>query len=129
MTILDETAEALWARPHREPPICSGEDYIDSLRGRNLAVHYMGAHVDEPVDHPVIRPSINAVARTVDLALEQPELATAYSEISGRRVNRFLHVAMSAEDVVAQNRMQRKLGQQTGTCFQRCVGMDALNTM
>jgi 4-hydroxybutyryl-CoA dehydratase / vinylacetyl-CoA-Delta-isomerase len=129
MTIVDETAEALWARPHREPPIRSGEDYIDSLRGRNLAVHYMGALVSEPVDHPVIRPSINAVARTVDLALEQPELATAYSEISGRNVNRFLHVAMSAEDVVAQNRMQRKLGQQTGTCFQRCVGMDALNTM
>jgi 4-hydroxybutyryl-CoA dehydratase/vinylacetyl-CoA-Delta-isomerase len=129
MTIVNETAEALWARPHREPPIRTGEDYIDSLRGRNLAVHYMGALVSEPVDHPVIRPSINAVARTVDLALEQPELATAYSEISGRTVNRFLHVAMSAEDVVAQNRMQRKLGQQTGTCFQRCVGMDALNTM
>jgi hypothetical protein len=34
MTILDETAEALWGRPHREPPIHSGEDYIDSLRGR-----------------------------------------------------------------------------------------------
>jgi len=61
----------------------------------------MGAPVIEPVDHPVIRPSINALARTYDLALEQPELANAYSEISGRKVNRFLHVAMSADDVVA----------------------------
>jgi 4-hydroxybutyryl-CoA dehydratase / vinylacetyl-CoA-Delta-isomerase len=25
--------------------------------------------------------------------------------------------------------MQRKLGQKTGTCFQRCVGMDALNSL
>ena len=25
--------------------------------------------------------------------------------------------------------MQRKLGQNTGTCFQRCVGMDALNSL
>jgi len=25
--------------------------------------------------------------------------------------------------------MQRKLGQLTGTCFQRCVGMDALNSL
>ena len=129
MTILGETVEALWARPRREQPIRSGEDYIESLRGRNLAVHYMGAPVGEPVDHPVIRPSINALARTYDLALEQPDLATAYSAISDRKVNRFLHVAMSAEDVVAQNRMQRTLGQQTGTCFQRCVGMDALNTL
>ncbi|MGA2009800.1 MAG: 4-hydroxyphenylacetate 3-hydroxylase N-terminal domain-containing protein [Solirubrobacteraceae bacterium] len=129
MTTVDETAEVLWGRPRRDPPIRTGEDYIESLRGRNLSVRYMGAPVSEPVDHPVIRPSINAMARTVDLALEQPELASAHSEISGRTVNRFLHVAMSAEDVVAQNRMQRTLGQQTGTCFQRCVGMDALNTM
>jgi len=31
--------------------------------------------------------------------------------------------------VVMQNRMQRRLGQRTGTCFQRCVGMDAINSM
>jgi len=28
-----------------------------------------------------------------------------------------------------QNKMQRKLGQLTGTCFQRCVGMDAFNSL
>ncbi len=28
-----------------------------------------------------------------------------------------------------QNKMQRRLGQLTGTCFQRCVGMDALNSL
>jgi 4-hydroxybutyryl-CoA dehydratase/vinylacetyl-CoA-Delta-isomerase len=27
-----------------------------------------------------------------------------------------------------QNKMQRALGQRTGTCFQRCVGMDAINS-
>src|ERR687893_15837 len=35
----------------------------------------------------------------------------------------------SPQDLVNQNRMQRKLGQLTGTCFQRCVGMDALNSL
>ncbi len=110
-------------------PITTGADYMDSLRGRNLRVYYMGERVAEPVDHPVIRPSINAVARTYDLAVEQPELASAWSQISGRRVNRFLHITESVEDVVAQNRMQRRLGQMTGTCFQRCVGMDALNSL
>jgi 4-hydroxybutyryl-CoA dehydratase/vinylacetyl-CoA-Delta-isomerase len=81
------------------------------------------------VEHPVIRPSINAVARTYDLAVENPELATAWSSLSNRRVNRFLHVTESADDVVGQNRMQRRLGQLTGTCFQRCVGMDAINSL
>jgi 4-hydroxybutyryl-CoA dehydratase / vinylacetyl-CoA-Delta-isomerase len=110
-------------------PITSGAEYISSLRNRNLIVYLFGELVEEPVDHPIIRPSINAVARTYDLALENPELATALSPFTGERVNRFLHIAQSTDDVVMQNRMQRRLGQLTGTCFQRCVGMDALNSL
>lgn len=113
----------------RTAPITDGASYVESLRGRNLRVYFLGERVAEPADHPVIRPSINAVARTYDLAVEQPELATAWSSISNRRVNRFLHVTENTEDVVAQNRMQRRLGQLTGTCFQRCVGMDAINAL
>ncbi|MEM8607309.1 MAG: 4-hydroxyphenylacetate 3-hydroxylase N-terminal domain-containing protein [Myxococcota bacterium] len=111
------------------PRIETGKDYIESLRGRNLKVFLFGELVDEPVDHPLIRPSINAVAETYDLALREPEIATVESSITGRRVNRFLHVAQSADDLVGQNMMQRKLGQNTGTCFQRCVGMDAFNSL
>ena len=106
----------------------TGDDYINSLRGRNLRVFLFGELVNEPVDHPLIRPSINAVAATYDLAIREPELATVESSLTGQRVNRFLHVAHSADDLVAQNMMQRKLGQNTGTCFQRCVGMDAFNS-
>jgi 4-hydroxybutyryl-CoA dehydratase/vinylacetyl-CoA-Delta-isomerase len=109
--------------------IRSGEDYIESLRGRNLEVFLFGERVEEPVDHPMIRPSVNAVAATYDLALANPELASAVSPFTGQRVNRFLHIAESREDVVMQNKMQRRLGQLTGTCFQRCVGMDALNSL
>src|SRR3712207_9120182 len=82
-----------------------------------------------PVDHPMIRPSINAVAETYDLAVEEPELAAPQSSLTGMQVNRFLHITESAQDLVNQNKMQRKLGQITGTCFQRCVGMDALNSL
>lgn len=110
-------------------PIKNGAEYIKSLRGRNLKVYLFGELVKEPVDHPMIRPSINAIAETYDLAVKDPELATAQSSISGIPVNRFLHIAESAQDLVNQNRMQRKLGQLTGTCFQRCVGMDALNSL
>ena len=110
-------------------PIRTGEEYIESLKGRNLKVYLFGELVKEPVSHPMIRPSINAVARTYDLAVEEEELASSQSSISGERVNRFLHIVENAEDLVLQNKMQRKLGQLTGTCFQRCVGMDALNSL
>src|SRR5438105_178234 len=89
----------------------------------------MGEAVAEPVDHPIIQPSINAVAETYDLANGSPELASAMSPLTGERINRFLHIATSSADLVMQNKMQRRLGQLTGTCFQRCVGMDALNAL
>jgi vinylacetyl-CoA delta-isomerase (EC 5.3.3.3)/4-hydroxybutyryl-CoA dehydratase (EC 4.2.1.-) len=109
--------------------IRSGNDYIQSLRNRNLKIYLFGELVKEPVDHPIIRPSINAVAETYDLAMREESLALADSSITGLKVNRFLHIAESAEDLVLQNKMQRKLGQNTGTCFQRCVGMDAMNSL
>jgi 4-hydroxybutyryl-CoA dehydratase / vinylacetyl-CoA-Delta-isomerase len=110
-------------------PIRTGAEYLASLRGRDLRVFYLGERVAEPVDHPVIRPSVQAVAATYDLANEDPALATADSALVGAPVNRFLHVAESADDLVRQNLMQRRLGQLTGTCFQRCVGMDAINAL
>ncbi|MBM2852429.1 MAG: 4-hydroxybutyryl-CoA dehydratase [Candidatus Nitrosotenuis sp.] len=110
-------------------PIRTGQEYIQSLRGKKLTVYLFGELVKEPVDHPMIRPSINAVAETYDLAVREEQLASPMSKISGKHVNRFLHIAESAQDLVLQNKMQRKLGQLTGTCFQRCVGMDALNSL
>jgi len=109
--------------------IKTGEDYINSLRGRKLKIFLFGEEIEDYVEHPMIRPSINAVAETYDLAVREEELATAQSSLSGQRVNRFLHIAESAQDLVLQNKMQRKMGQNTGTCFQRCVGMDALNSL
>ena len=109
--------------------ITTGEDYIRSLRGRRLKVWLFGEQVEEPVDHPIIRPSINALARTYDLAVSDPELASVVSPFTGERVSRFLHVCTNAHELVLQNKMQRRLGQLTGTCFQRCVGMDAFNSL
>ncbi len=110
-------------------PIKNSEDYINSLRARNLRVFLFGELVEDIVEHPMIRPSINAVAETYDLALREPDLATATSHLTGEKVNRFLNIVMDRDNVVLQNKMQRRLGQLTGTCFQRCVGMDALNSL
>jgi hypothetical protein len=111
------------------PKIQTAEDYLESLRGRGLKVYLFGELVEEPIDHPMISPSVNAVAETYRLGQEHPELGTALSPLSGYRCNRFLHVTTSADDVVMQNKMQRALGQRTGTCFQRCVGMDCFNSV
>ena len=122
----EESAERRWSR---FKPIVTGEDYIESLRGRAVDVYMFGEKIAEPVDHPIIRPSINALARTYDLAIEDPELASAWSPLIDARVNRFLHIVESPQDLVMKNRMQRRLGQLTGTCFQRCAGLDTISVL
>lgn len=121
-----DTVEALWADFNK--PIANADDYFASLRGRRMNVFFMGERVPEPTDHPVIRPSINAMAETFRLANERPELGTVRSEIASQVVNRFLHVPVNPDDLVTKHEMQRELGRRTGTCFQRCVGLDAIGT-
>ena len=106
-------------------------EYIESLRKLNLKVYFMGELIENPVDHPMIRPSMNSVAKTYELA-EKPEyqdLMTVYSPLIGKRINRFCHLHQSTEDLVNKVKMQRLMGQKTAACFQRCVGMDAFNAI
>ncbi len=107
------------------------DEYIDSLRCLKRRVFIMGQEIENPVDHPLVWPSLNACAMTYALA-QQPEYADlmlATSNLTGQTVNRFTHLHQSTADLVAKVKMQRLLGQMTGCCFQRCVGMDALNAL
>jgi Aromatic ring hydroxylase len=107
------------------------EQYIESLRKLNLKVYFMGELIENPVDHPMIRPSMNSVAMTYELAEreEYKDLMTATSNLTGKPINRFCHLHQSTEDLVKKVKMQRLMGQKTAACFQRCVGMDAFNAI
>ena len=97
----------------------------------NHEIHLFGERVKNPVDHPIIRPTINCVAATYELA-HQPDYAsllTATSHLTGKKINRFCHIHQSLDDLVNKSKMGRVLGAYTGSCFQRCVGMDALNAL
>jgi len=109
----------------------TGEQYIESIRKLNMEIYMFGKRIDNPVDDPILRPSLNSVRMTYDLAQmpEYEDLMTAVSPYTGRRVNRFTHIHQSAGDLVKKVKMQRLLGQKTASCFQRCVGMDAFNAV
>jgi len=111
--------------------LMTAAQYIESLRKLNTRVYMFGEKVDNWVDHPIIRPSINCVAMTYALA-QDPEYAdimTAKSSLTGKTINRFTHLHQSTDDLVMKVKMQRLLGQKTASCFQRCVGMDAFNAV
>ena len=112
-------------------PLMTGEQYIESIRKLNMQVYMFGKKIDNPVDDPILRPALNSVRMTYDLAQkpEYQDLMTAVSPLTGKRVNRFTHIHQSTEDLVKKVKMQRLLGQKTAACFQRCVGMDAFNAV
>jgi 4-hydroxybutyryl-CoA dehydratase/vinylacetyl-CoA-Delta-isomerase len=110
-------------------PLKTGQQYVDSLRAMKFKIYLQGELVKNPVDHPIIRPSMNSVKMTYDLAQDPQyqDLMTATSHLTGQRINRFCHLHRSCDDLVKKVKMQRLLGQKTAACFQRCVGMDAIN--
>ena len=111
--------------------LMTGEQYIESIRALNMEVYMFGKKIEVPVDDPILRPSLNSVRMTYDLAQmpEYEDLMTVVSPYTGERVNRFTHIHQSTDDLIKKVKMQRLLGQKTAACFQRCVGMDAFNAV
>jgi 4-hydroxybutyryl-CoA dehydratase/vinylacetyl-CoA-Delta-isomerase len=111
--------------------IQTAEDYIQSLKKLNLTVYAGGKKLENPTESPLIRPHVNAAAMTYALANDPKfsDLMTATSHLTGKTINRFTHIHQSTDDLVRKVKMLRLIAQRTGTCFQRCVGLDAINAL
>lgn len=110
----------------------TGREYRRSLNARKpMRVFMNGTRVQKLTEHPIIAASINSIALTYELA-EDPQyrtVMTVKSSLTGKTINRFCHLHQSQEELYQKCGMQRLLGQKCGTCFQRCVGMDAFNSV
>ncbi len=106
----------------------TGQEYVDSLRQLRPVVYFMGERIEDVAAHPVTRPHVNAAAATYDMALDPlyEDLVSATSHLTGTRISRFTHIPQGTGDLVRKVKMLRAIAQRTATCFQRCVGMDAL---
>jgi len=109
----------------------TGEQYVESIRKMKMEIYMFGEKIENAADNPILRPSLNSVKATYDLAQmpEYEDLMTATSSLTGEKINRFCHIHRSADDLVKKVKMQRLCGQKTASCFQRCVGMDAFNAI
>lgn len=111
--------------------LMTGEQYLESIANLKMEIYMFGKRIDNPVNDPILRPSLNSVKATYELAQmpEYEDLMTATSHLTGEKINRFAHIHQSTEDLVRKVKMQRLCGQMTASCFQRCVGMDAFNAI
>jgi 4-hydroxybutyryl-CoA dehydratase/vinylacetyl-CoA-Delta-isomerase len=118
----------------------TGEEYTASIEALELEAHILGEKAGDRsaetqggslTSHPLVRPSLQAVAATYDCVFDDKSRALfrVYSPLVDDEVNRFSHLHRSTDDLVNKVLMQRHCGNLTGCCFQRCVGMDAANAL
>jgi 4-hydroxybutyryl-CoA dehydratase/vinylacetyl-CoA-Delta-isomerase len=104
--------------------------FIESLRGLKHEMYVLGKKVENATEHPILRPSLNALAKTYEMAHDSRHTELFVRQgLDGERVNCFTSLHHSTQDLLNKVKALRILGQETGTCFQRCVGWDALNTL
>jgi 4-hydroxybutyryl-CoA dehydratase/vinylacetyl-CoA-Delta-isomerase len=105
-------------------------EFIASARKLKHKLYVLGEKVENAVEHPMLRPSLNALAKTYEMAHDpyNTELFVRQG-LDGEQVNCFTSIHHSTQDLLNKVKVLRILGQETGTCFQRCVGWDALNTL
>ncbi|MBN1828089.1 MAG: 4-hydroxybutyryl-CoA dehydratase [Deltaproteobacteria bacterium] len=111
--------------------IRTAQSYLDSLRQLTPAVYILGKRVENPYDHPLLKHMIAGVARTYELGNdpEGKKYLVAPSDLTGEDVSRFVKFYVSQEDLLAKVRMLKYLSHNIGTCYMRCTGMDAINSV
>jgi len=111
--------------------LMTGEQYVESIRALKTHIYMFGNKIEDRINDPILRPSLNSVKMTYDLAQlpEYERLMTTTSQFTGEKINRFCHIHNSVEDLLLKVKMLRLCGQKTGACFQRCVGLDSFNAV
>ncbi|MFN3805045.1 MAG: 4-hydroxyphenylacetate 3-hydroxylase family protein [Pyrobaculum sp.] len=110
----------------------TGDQYVEGIRNRqHVGIYVMGKRVTDVATNLFLKPSVLSFKATFDAAFDEDtrDLARVYSPIVGEEVNRFNSLHATPQDLVAKVKLLRKLSHKTGTCFQRCVGWDGLNTL
>lgn len=108
-----------------------GAEYMESLRKLHPVIYYKGRRIEDVTRDAATAPHVRSAAMTYALAAddEYRDLATATSHLTGQTISRFTHVHQNAEDLIKKIKLFRILGQKTGSCFQRCVGLDGINAV
>ncbi len=105
------------------------EQYFQGLSKMKRNLYFDGHLIDRTDENQM--DCLNTIGTTYDEAAkpENQDLLTAVSHLTGERINRFTHIHQNAEDLHKKQDMTRMLCQKVGGCIQRCMGIDATNSV
>ena len=105
------------------------EEYRRDVAKLKPKVYLGGRRIEDINDNPVTRTVIEATAKVFQLT-EDPqyeEILTATSHLTGKKINRHVHIHQNVTDLERRAEMALLMAQKLGTCDYRCPGCDALN--
>lgn len=109
----------------------SGAEYIEGLKRKKPVIYYRGEKVDNVVEHPLIKWSVNTIAQIYDWNRDPrfADILTTTSPLIGEGINRFMHVFGSVDDLMARQRQIRLLEEKLGTCTLMCTMLGGANSL
>ncbi len=107
----------------------TSEEFVDRLRTMKPNCFMHGEAIKR--DDPRMMVSMKDILMTFDAASDPQykDLATATSHLTGDTINRFTNVHHSVDDLLKKQLMTRTLSRLSGTCIQRCMGIDMVNAL
>lgn len=105
------------------------EEYIEGLRKMKRNLFISGEKIGR--DDERFIPSFNVMGKTFEIAQmpEYEDVMTATSHLTGEKISRFSHIHQNKEDLHKKQDMTRLMCQIVGGCTQRCMGVDAANSI
>lgn len=106
----------------------TGAEYIEDLKKMKPAVYNLGEKVEDITQDPIIKPSINMLAQTRDLAFD-PECSDIWrvtSPLTNEEVNRWNYVPRSTDDLIKRIEQNKLYQFKVSGCALRCAGSAAL---
>jgi 4-hydroxybutyryl-CoA dehydratase / vinylacetyl-CoA-Delta-isomerase len=109
----------------------TGDQYRQSLVGRNVEIYASGARIAEVTTHPITVPGVNAIALLYDLS-QEPELEAlmqARSPITGAKMHRYCHLPQSSDDLLQKIQAARKAAEISPISGLASWGVDLLSAL
>jgi len=110
----------------------TSKEYKESLRKMKPNIYKFGELIKDVTTNPATKRTIEGHAQIFDAAQkpEYQDILTTKSNLTGKKVVRYLSILQNADDMVANVKMKRLMFNLTGTCTGgRCAGFNALNAM
>jgi len=107
----------------------TSQEFVERMKSLKPNCYMHGELIQR--DDPRMMTAMQDILMTYDVVNDPKykDLITATSHLTGKPINRFTNIHQSVNDLLTKQRMTRELSRLSGTCIQRCMGIDMINAL